>query len=72
MDLKMGKLDLRKIIKITFMRNVQHIIPYKLSALTLEQNALHYFICEPCYSYAPMTAHWFDSIMKCSINLRET
>jgi hypothetical protein len=25
------------------MHNVPHIIPYKLSDLTVEQNALHYF-----------------------------
>jgi hypothetical protein len=64
------KNNLRKTIKITFMHNVLHIIPYKLSALTFEQNALHYFRCESRYSYGPMAAHWFDSVMECSINLR--
>jgi hypothetical protein len=42
-----------------------HTFPYKLSALTVEQNALHYFRYEPHYSYGPMMAHWFE----CSIDL---
>jgi hypothetical protein len=72
MDFKVGENYLSKTIKITFMHNVLHIIPYKLSALSLEQNALHYFRCEPRYSYETMITHWFDSIMECSINLRAT
>jgi hypothetical protein len=67
-----GENNLRKTIKITFMHNVLHIFPYRLSALTLEQNVLHYFRYEPRYSYGLMTAHWFDSIMECSTNLRVT
>jgi hypothetical protein len=69
MDLKAGKNNLRKTIKITFIHNVLHIIPYKISALTVEQNALHYFRYEPRYSCGPMMAHWFDSIMEWSIDL---
>jgi hypothetical protein len=42
------------------MYNVLHIIPYKLNALIVEQNALHYFKYESRYSYGPMTTHWFD------------
>jgi hypothetical protein len=69
MDLKVGKNYLKKTIKITFMHNVMHIIPYKISALTVEQNVLHYFRCEPRYSCGPMMAHWCDSIMEWSIEL---
>jgi hypothetical protein len=54
------------------MHNVLHTFPYQLSALTLEQNALRYFRYEPRYSYGPMMAHWFDSIIERSINLRAT
>jgi hypothetical protein len=49
MDLKAGK--------TTFMHSVLHIIPYKLSSLIIEQNALYYFRCEPHYLYEPMTTH---------------